>query len=631
MCPPGTRCLEQNQHMSLVVPRKVAEDLPRGEYPRPQFVRPDWLCLNGRWEFEAGALSTGDDDGPPDGSLARTIVVPFCPESTLSGIGEPGFMNEVWYRKTVVIPESWAGRSALLHFQAVDHEATVWVNGVELGSHRGGFTPFSFNLAGVAEPGDEVQIVVRARDDSTAPQARGKQSRRLDNFGCFYTRTTGIWQTVWMEPVPTTYLCRPKITADAGNGLFRVQLKLTGPRAGARVGVAVSDEIGVVDARTVRADHGMCVVVDLFVPDSRRRLWSPASPFLYDLDLSVIDAEGQTLDRATSYAGLRDVAVEGGRFLLNGRPWFQKMVLDQGYWPDGLMTAPTEDALRADIQCALAAGFNGGRLHQKVVEERYLYWADRLGYAVWAEFPDWGSHEGPEVGLVSEWLEVVDRDVSHPSIIGWCALNEFPGPEIPRSRHIDDMTRAMFLAAKSADPTRPVLDASGWSHRVAESDVYDVHDYEQDPAVFAAHYSALEMGLVSPGSLAWRGQPLLVSEFGGIGWAAPEPGEPVPGDGTDEEGKGSWWYGTAPRSPQGFIERFSGLCAALLDNPHVAGYCYTQLTDTFQERNGLYTNDRKPKFQLSELRNIQSRPPSIEVRLPDARNTPRSRSKRQTK
>jgi beta-galactosidase/beta-glucuronidase len=593
--------------------------IPRPDYPRPQFTRPDWLCLNGEWQFETDCGDSGLERGLARRELKDRITVPFCPESALSGIGNTDFMPAVWYRREVNIPADWAGKRVLLHFQACDYDTTVWVNGVQVGWHRGGFTPFSFDLKGLAGPGEQAVIVVRARDDfRRASQPRGKQSPRYENFSCLYTRTTGIWQTVWLEPVPDTCLRRPRLTPDLARSLFRLEAPITGNPRGLRLRATLKDERGPICTIETDASADFTPSLDLPIPADRRRLWKPGSPFLYDLDLELVDSAGNIVDRAASYAGLRSVTIDGKAIKINGEPVFQRLVLDQGFYPDGILTAPSDEALRRDIALSLAAGFNGARLHQKVFEERFLYYADMLGYLVWGEFPDWGSggfgpqedHQQMGSTYVAQWLEALERDYSHPSIVGWCPLNETWQPLTDRITALDDITRAMFLATKAMDPTRPVLDASGYSHRVPEVDVYDSHDYEQDPARFAANQAGLAAGQPFVNrhgkqeiSFPYRGQPYFVSEFGGTWWNPDvRPGEE------------SWGYGTRPQTLEDFYNRFTALAGILLENPDMFGYCYTQLTDVFQEQNGVYTFERRPKFDLHRLRAIQQRPAAIEMR-----------------
>jgi Beta-galactosidase/beta-glucuronidase len=453
------------------------------------------------------------------------------------------------------------------------------------------------------------------RDSATAVQARGKQSRRLENYEAFYTRTTGIWQTVWLEPVAHVHLLRPRITPLVASGEFRFDLPLS-VSGRAAVEVEVSDETGVVARATAANALDLTPSVTLCISAERLRLWSPTDPFLYDVRIK-LTVDGELVDEVTSYAGMRSIAIDGKRVLLNGVPIFQRLVLDQGYYPDGLMTAPSDAALINDIRLAQQAGFNGARLHQKVFEERYLYHADRLGYLVWGEFGDWGANQDVAVGrqeptasFVAEWVESVTRDYSHPSIIGWCPLNETYEPLSAAPTVLDDVTRAMYLATKAIDSTRPVIDASGYAHRVANADIYDSHLYEQDPAEFARLMAGLAdhrpyVNTATDGttwSVPYAGQPYFCSEFGGIWWSD-----------TEREGAQSWGYGDAPGSRDKWWQRFEGLISALLDDPNMFGYCYTQLTDVFQEKNGLLTFDRKPKFDLGRIRDIQSRQAAIEV------------------
>jgi len=587
---------------------------PRNEYPRPQFVRRDWLCLNGTWQFEIDYGDSGGQRGLRERELTGTITVPFCPESTRSGVEHVDFMNAVWYRKAVEIPVAWEGREVLLHFGAVDYDATVWVNGREVGRHRGGFTPFTCTLAGAAGPGETAVIVVRARDAMREAKARGKQSERYDNHGCVYTRTTGIWQTVWLEPVPASRFRRPRITPDVPARRFRLELPLDGPRAGLTVRAVLSDGDGEIARAEVAADQAFTPALDLLVPHERLKLWGPGEPHLYDIALELLGPDGAVLDAASTYAGMRSIVIDGKTVRINGRSLFQRLVLDQGYYPDGIMTAPSDAALRRDIELAMAAGFNGARLHQKVFEERFLYHADRLGYLVWGEFGDWGcscrwrgasiedlSRHDPMVSMMAQWAEALERDYSHPCIIGWCPLNETSAEIGDHIDMLDDLTGGLFAMTKHADRTRPVLDASGYAHRVAATDVWDSHDYSQDVEEFRKRQGGVGTGEPFYNrreiSIAYGGQPYFCSEFGGIRWT----NEP---DG--------WGYGEAPETLEAFYTRFEGLCTALLDDAAMFGYCYTQLTDVFQEQNGLYRFDRSAKFDIDRLRAVQARTAAIE-------------------
>jgi beta-galactosidase/beta-glucuronidase len=585
--------------------------VPRPEYPRPQFVREDWLCLNGRWEFEIDPGDSGLQRGLLKRKLGDSITVPFCPESSLSGIGHTDFMRAVWYRRQVKIPKAWSGRRVLLHLQAADYDTTVWLDGQEVGRHRGGWCGFTCDLGELAGP--SVTIVIRCRDDMSKAGPQGKQSRGFQNAGCHYTRTTGIWQKVWLEPVPHAHLQRPRITPDVPNGQFIVEQPVAGAHAGLKLKVTLKDSKGTVCTVTTPADQMVARAV-LPIPAARRKLWAPGDAHLYDLSLELIDAQGKVVDKATSYAGLRSIAIDGRRVLINGHCVFQRLVLDQGYYADGIMTAPTDQALVDDIKLSMDAGFNGARLHQKVFEERFLYHADRLGYLCWGEFGDWGmDHDRPQAAYITQWLEVLARDYSHPCIVGWCGLNETSRVIEDGIDGLADLTAGFFLAAKASDPTRPVLDASGYSHRVRQSDVYDSHDYDQNPASFAERHSKTAAGqpyVNKPWqagrqhetiSLPYAGQPCFVSEFGGIWWNPDA-----------KPGKDSWGYGDRCKSVEEFYARFEGLCAALLKNPAMFGYCYTQLTDVFQEQNGIYRFDRRRKFDMKRIRSAQQKPAAIE-------------------
>ena len=600
--------------------------VPRSEYPRPQFVRSQWLCLNGEWDFEIDQSDSGFERGLLEKSFTSKIIVPFCPESELSGVYNRDFLNAVWYRRSVSIPSEWAGKRVLIHFQAVDYDTTIWANGIEVARHRGGFSPITADLGGIAQAGETVTIVVRARDSHIPPQPRGKQSQRLEGYGAIYGRTTGIWQTVWLEPVPDFSLKRPRITPDVTNSAIHLTQPLTASKAGLRLRATLKDASGEVVTVEVPADQDFMPQLTLPIPADRRRLWSIADPHLYDLDIQLLDADGSVIDQAASYAGLRSVTIEGKAIKINGERVFQRLVLDQGYYPDGILTAPSDEALLRDIELSMEAGFNGARLHQKVFEERFLYYADRIGYLVWGEFPDWGcrvpgeenDHQRPTASYITEWLEVLERDYSHPAIVGWCPLNETWQTISDRITDLDVVTRGMFLATKAMDTTRPVLDTSGYSHRVLETDVYDSHDYDQNPTTFRERHAGLandEPYLNGPAvqrqperfkdkrawSLPYRGQPYFVSEFGGIWWNP-----------NVKPGEDSWGYGDRVTTIEEFYTRFEGLFDALLDDPNMFGYCYTQLTDVYQEQNGIYTFDRQLKFDMDRIRAIQQRTAAIE-------------------
>jgi beta-galactosidase/beta-glucuronidase len=612
--------------------------IPRPSYPRPQFYRDRWLNLNGTWEFEFDNSDTGLERGLLTRPLAREIVVPFAPESEASGIADTDFHEAVWYRRHVDIPADWENDAVLLHFQAVDHDSTVWVNGVEVGRHRGGFTTFTFDITDALDGRSSAEIVVRARDSRHGVQARGKQATWFENTHAHYTRTTGIWQTVWMEPVPTVAMRRPRILPREAPRGFEVTVPLSRSVIGWGLEVELLEDGEVVAWTSTATGSTLSPSVVVSIPAGRERWWTPESPFLYGIRLTLRNPDGEIVDYAESYAGLRFIAIEGRRLLLNGEPVFQRLVLDQGYWPQSLMTAPDDEALERDIHLALDAGFNGARVHEKIAEELYLYHADRLGFLVWGEFGDWGAsgqgvegnNQQPTSSYITQWTEALERDISHPSIVGWCPLNETYQLLHDRITDLDDVTHGMFRTTKLIDPTRPVIDASGYSHRVPETDIWDSHDYEQEPSAFAANHAGLSKDLPfqntlpdgRPYSTPYQGQPYFVSEFGGIWWAREIPGS----DGEDREQ--SWGYGQRVRDEAEFYARFEGLVRVLDGNPDMFGYCYTQLTDVFQEQNGLYAFDRSLKLDIKQLRAAQSNRPAYEVEKLDTGHSHRQPSAR---
>ncbi len=561
--------------------------------------RTQWLNLNGWWEFEIDTGLSGEEKGYPSGDkkLNSHILVPFCPESRLSGIEEKDFMPCVWYRKSFSVPAEWKGQRILLHFGAVDYDASVWINGQKAGSHRGGYSPFSFDITAFLQDGTNT-IVLRAADDARNPlQPSGKQSAKLESWGCFYTRVTGIWQTVWIEPVPPVHISGFRIYPNIEKGEIGVFLKTEG-ETGRNLSLKTRVTAKGVKPVEKTISAGRFVFFSISLSDIR--LWEPGNPFLYDIEF-ILEKSGLPADSVKGYFGLREISIDGKKVLLNGKPVFQRLVLDQGYYPDGIYTAPYNVSLKKDIELSMAMGFNGARLHQKVFEPHFLYWADKLGYLVWGEYPSWGldhSHPESQARVLPEWLEVIERDFNHPSLIGWCPFNETESSQIP------ELLRNVYRLTKAVDPTRPVIDTSGYVH--VETDIYDSHNYEQDAEKFA---SAFE-GFKSDHSKAWinsyennapyKNQPYFVSEYGGIGW----------NHGQNEE-KG-WGYGEQPASEEEFLRRYKQLTETLLFHPMMFAFCYTQLYDVEQEINGLYTYDRKPKFDPDFFRKINTQKAAIE-------------------
>ncbi len=570
--------------------------LPRPEYPRPQLVRQSWLNLNGTWEFELDPGVSGEQrDFHLGAPYSKKILVPFCPESELSGIGQKDFMLCVWYRRNFDLPEGWQAKRILIHFGAVDYEAKVWVNGKLVGMHRGGYTPFSFEITDLVRKKDNT-VVVRAFDDTRSGlQPKGKQCSDYHSRGVHYTRTTGIWQTVWLEALGPAFLSSFRLYPNVEEGSVTIQPSLVGELQGLTLKIKVTANGRKVGEATVNAQSSAPFTIKL----SERRLWEPGAPFLYDLEFTLLK-ERKTIDEVKSYFGLRKVEIQGNRVLINNRPVFQRLVLDQGFYPDGIYTAPNDEALKKDIEMCMAMGFNGARLHQKVFEPRFLYWADVLGYLVWGEYPNWGlDHSDPRAleRMLPEWLEVVNRDFNHPSIITWTPFNETPGNQNP------EFLRTIFRVTKSVDPTRPVHDTSGYIH--VETDIFSVHCYNQDTVKFKSFFEDFKTSDKIWQSRPERdspylGQPYIVDEYGGIWWN--------PGQKDDK----AWGYGGRPKSEKEFLDRYRALTETLLFHPKMFGFCYTQLYDIEQEVNGLLTYDRRFKFDPEVIKSINSQPAAYE-------------------
>ncbi len=549
----------------------------RQEYPRPELVRESWLNLNGEWEFEFDFGKTGKSSGMINKEFSKVINVPFCPESELSGIGYKDFINACWYRKKVDIKK---GEDAvILNFEACYYRTEVFVNGVSVGVHFGGYTNFSFDITDNVVDGENVIVVYVEADSRCDRQPSGKQSQRYESYGCYYTRSTGIWQTVWLEFVPKTYLKSIKLDSDIDNKILTAQMffNAKGEKTVTLTAKFDGKEVGTKVFKT-KAD-----IATTQLKVSTLKLWSIENPNLYDLDITVESANG--VDKMSSYFGMRRVEMDTNGMRINGKYVYQRLVLDQGYYPDGIYTASTAEALKKDIEISQAVGFNGARLHEKVFERRFLYYADQMGYICWGEYPNWGyNHAAPWATdiYLREWMESVERDYNHPCIVGWCPTNEtWEGPY--RARQNEAFLESLYNETKRYDPYRPVIDTSGTDH--VKTDIYDHHDYDQNVESFAGKY--LEFSEDAPWGKGYRGQkndkqiPYFMSEYGGIGWAV--------------DGSG-WGYGKGPKTVEELCERYCGLTTVLLKNPKICALCYTQLYDVEQEQNGLYTYSREPKF-----------------------------------
>jgi beta-galactosidase/beta-glucuronidase len=580
----------------------MANAQPRPEHPQPQFQRDSWINLNGSWDFAFDFGSSGEQKGWPSdpSSFDKTITVPFCPESELSGIQHTDFIPSIWYHRKLDISNKWEGKRILLHFGAVDYHCKTWVNGQPVGQHYGGGASFTFDITTALQNGDN-NLVVCANDDTrSGHQPQGKQCPDLHSRRCHYTRTTGIWQTVWLEAIFPSHLDRVRVVPDLDSSRFVLTPSFQHASRGHIFKATLLDGAEEVAVSSAPAVDGAAMSLRVKGP----HLWSLEDPHLYDLRLELLDGD-TVIDTVNSYAGLRKFHIEGHKFYLNNQSIFLRMVLDQGFYPDGIWTASTDAELKADIERSMAVGFNGARLHQKVFEERFHYWADKLGYLTWGEFYDWGMDFGSAQAIHNhqrEWREVVMRDMNHPSIVAWTPFNETVGAA---RNHFEPHRRTVeetYHLTRSIDPSRPCHPTSGYVHVI--TDIFTVHNYEQDPEKFVETYAS-----VSPDdlentsvrfpdlSIPYGGQPYVVDEYGGTWWDANATE-------TEQEAdrKSSWGYGARPTDIEEVYHRIEKLTQALTDHPNITGYCYTQLTDLEQEQNGIYTYDRREKFDAERLK-----------------------------
>jgi beta-galactosidase/beta-glucuronidase len=581
-------------------------DVPRAEYPRPQFARDEWLNLNGEWEFAFDDQKSGTIQVWYDGrELPRRITVPFAYQSALSGINDKSIQECVWYARTLEIPEEWLGQDVLLNFGAVDYSSTIWMNGKEVGHNQGGHVPFQFEIAPYIKTGSN-RLTVRVEDSQSPEQPRGKQSATGLPHGIDYYCTTGIWQTVWLEPAPPIRIEEIRVITHAQRNILELTIFLHAPSSRWRLQVEVSEQ-----GKIIASGEDLTAVatgrVVLSIPYAK--LWAPETPHLYDLKIRLFKDQ-ELLDEVKSYVGMRGIKLVDGEFLLNGEPTYLKMVLDQGYWPDGLLTAPTDEAIQTDIGWIKMFGFNGVRKHQKIEDPRWLYWCDRLGLLVWEEMPnarEWSSKA--ENLLSAEWQTAVRRDYNHPCIVAWVPVNESMGFPDLQQEHAGQYAfiERMVRVTRRLDTTRPVIDNDGWEHTDI-TDICAIHDYTATGAEIEKRYEHTLAGeglprrvwvggkpLFARGS-RYRGQPIVLSEVGGF--------LTIPDELPPEKRDLLYQFYGSYQKPEELLERYRDLISGIASLKFLAGFCYTQLTDIEQELNGLLTYDRHPKVSPEAVSEI---------------------------
>jgi len=567
--------------------------IPRNEYPRPQFVRENWQNLNGEWEFSF------DKD-----TFDRRILVPFAYQTRLSGINIQDYHDTVWYRRNFTVDEDLSGKRLILHFGAVDYECDVWINGMHVINHIGGHTSFEADITEFVKVGSN-EIKVRAKDDSfDLEKPRGKQYWGERPQSIFYTRTTGIWQTVWLETVNENHLARVWLTPDLDNFSVEIEYELNGNGAAELETTLFAGGEEIAKHIVASAGNKGVFTIDIAQQGNKKwnfnedLMWSPERPNLIDILFRVIH-DGKVTDTVKSYFGMRKVSIENGIFMLNNRPYYQKLLLDQGYWEESLLTAPNDEAFITDIRLAKEMGFNGVRKHQKIEDPRFLYHADKMGFIVWGEIPAAYKYSRKYVQrITNEWIEEIFRDYNHPCILVWTPLNESWGvPNIMNKKNEQSHSAAMVYIAKSLDKTRPVISNDGWEHTC--TDILTIHDYEPRKQVLKDRYKSLESILEAmpagrkmfAQNWEYQNQPIMITEFGGISYQK-----------SNWEG---WGYSNAT-SDDDFAKRYHEVVSAILESPLIQGFCYTQIADVEQEINGLLTYDRKPKIDPSIIRAINN-------------------------
>jgi len=564
------------------------KQIPRPEHPRPDFVRPDWMNLNGEWQFAFDEKDQGlvENWQAPGMALPLSITVPFAHQTPASGLNDQRICSVLWYKRSFHLPENMKGRRVLLRFGAVDYRCQVYVNGALAGGHEGGYTPFALDVTRFLKDGEN-EICVRVEDAPDCTQPRGKQYWKEGWMGCWYTPTSGIWQTVYLEAVGDNYLLRAHITPDidTGHAIFRLTLKQM-PAKPLMAEVTVSFQgaevrRAVVSVTQRTTEFSLSMVEGHLIPGFH--FWSPKEPNLYDANIRILDGADE-MDRVSTYFGMRKIAVKDGRVLLNNQPLYQRLVLDQGYWPDSHLTPPSDDAIRADVEWTKKLGYNGARKHQKLEDPRYYYWADRLGLIVWGEVPSTYEFTDESVNNLSATLAgFIDRDYNHPSIICWVPLNESWGvTRIYKDARMQAAARLLYHEAKALDGTRLVSVNDGWEQ--LETDIFALHDYADTAEKIERHFRdrdetcriSNDWRMASCEGFTPTGkEAFMVTEYGGIAFE----------DGDDEN---TWGY-------HGAID-------------YCQGYCYTQLTDVQQETNGILTPDRKPKVDPERFRALTRDP-----------------------
>ncbi|HKL12074.1 MAG TPA: glycoside hydrolase family 2 TIM barrel-domain containing protein [Halanaerobiales bacterium] len=582
----------------------MTNNIARPEYPRPQFKREAWLNLNGKWDFDFDDNNIGEKNNWFNKeNLDKKIRVPFTYESKKSGINDKTSHKYIWYQRKFAIPKKQRGKKILLNFAAADYITKVWINGRYIGKHQGGYTSFNFDITNSIEYNKENNIVVKVKDSMSKNQPRGKQSWQEDNFECWYSRTTGIWQTVWLEFVnKDIFLKNVKMTPDIDQESIELVYYFSNSQIKKeytiKTEIKYKEELVKKFSFTIENNNHK-KVFQFKKTNSEMKLWEPNNPNLYDITFKIIDSNNEIVDRVDSYFGMRKISIKDGKILLNNKPFYQKLILDQGYWPDSIATPPSDEAIKKDLKITKEMGFNGVRKHQKIEDKRFYYWADKLGLVVWAEIGSTYDFNDLAVNnFVKEWEEIVLQLYNYASIIAWVPFNESWGiDEVKTAKKQQNFTEGIYKLTNTVDNTRPIITNDGWEHTI--SDIITLHDYEEDPLKIKDRYKEKEpiinneilfnkQKYVFAEGYTYQNQPILMSEFGGIALK-------------EENG---WGYGKELETKEELLDRFKETISVIEDIEYLQGYCYTQLTDVEQEKNGLMYENRELKVPLESIQKI---------------------------
>lgn len=579
------------------------------DYPRPQFVRKEWKNLNGEWNF----VFDDNDEGETkkyfiDFPKKRIINVPFTYETKMSGIADESIHYIVWYNKKINISkEQIENKKTILHFEGSDYITKVWINGTYIGKNVGGYSRFSFDIEKYIVEGEN-DITVKVEDSLSKNQPRGKQRYKKESWKCWYIQTTGIWKTVWIEWTSKEYIKNIKSTTETDTNKIKLEVETNiSEKHFEEQNYYIETEIlfdGEIinKAREEINTNYQEIEINIYKENTEHIIqkWSPTNPNLYDIIYTLYNGD-KIIDKIYSYFGVRNIDIQGDKILLNNEQLYLKLILDQGYWKDSHLTPPSEESLINDIDSVLKFGYNGIRKHQKIEDERFLYWCDVKGVLVWSEMANCYSFDDKSLQeFTEEWIKVVKQNYNHPSIITWVPINESWGvPDVSIDKKQQSFINSLYYLTKSIDDTRPVISNDGWEHTI--SDIITIHDYKQDRELLYSEYSDdnkkvlnnltkynSKHGLFAEG-YKYNGQPVIMSEYGGIAL-------------NSEKG---WGYGKQVKDENEFIERFISLTQVIKGIPYITGYCYTQLTDVQQEINGLLDENRNEKFSSEIIKQIK--------------------------